>query len=74
MMSYTTSRDTILGQQDRAEVAFSRSLKELSRGVGIYSEMIDPESGEYLGNLPQGLTHLAALRAALAIGGCRPDR
>jgi GH15 family glucan-1,4-alpha-glucosidase len=64
----------ILGQQDRAEVAFSRSLKELSRGVGIYSEMIDPESGEYLGNLPQGLTHLAALRAALAIGGCRPDR
>lgn len=64
----------ILGQQDRAEVAFSRSLKELSRGVGIYSEMIDPESGEYLGNLPQGLTHLAALRAALAIGSCRPDR
>ena len=64
----------ILGQEERAEAAFSKSLKELSRGVGIYSEMIDPESGQYLGNLPQGLTHLAALRAALAIGGCRPDR
>ncbi|MDH4432246.1 glycoside hydrolase family 15 protein [Pseudomonas shirazica] len=64
----------ILGQEERAEAAFSKSLKELSRGVGIYSEMIDPESGQYLGNLPQGLTHLAALRAALAIGGCRSDR
>lgn len=64
----------ILGQQDRAEAAYAESLSGLSRGVGIYSEMIDPQSGQYLGNLPQGLTHLAALRAALAIGGYRPDR
>ncbi|WP_449434920.1 glycoside hydrolase family 15 protein [Pseudomonas putida] len=64
----------ILGQQDRAEAAYAESLGGLSRGVGIYSEMVDPESGQYLGNLPQGLTHLATLRAALAIAGSRPDR
>ena len=64
----------ILGQQDRAEAAYAESLNGLSRGVGIYSEMIEPQCGQYLGNLPQGLTHLAALRAALAIGGYRPDR
>lgn len=33
----------ILGQQDRAEAAYAESLSGLSRGVGIYSEMIDPQ-------------------------------
>ncbi len=64
----------ILGQQARAEAAYGKALGALSQGVGIYSEMVDPENGQYLGNLPQGLSHLAALRAALAIGGYRPDR
>jgi len=64
----------ILGQQARAEAAYGEALCALSQGVGIYSEMVDPENGQYLGNLPQGLSHLAALRAALAIGGYRPER
>jgi GH15 family glucan-1,4-alpha-glucosidase len=57
----------LLGQKDRARADLKALVAALDRGVGIYSEMVDPRTGAYLGNLPQGLTHLAHIMAVEAI-------
>jgi GH15 family glucan-1,4-alpha-glucosidase len=51
--------------QDAREV-FDRAMSAASPH-GLFSEQVDPDSGELLGNFPQTLTHLSHIEAALAL-------
>ncbi|MGH7691605.1 MAG: glycoside hydrolase family 15 protein, partial [Candidatus Dormibacteria bacterium] len=51
------------GQVAPARDLFER-LASHGNDLGLFSEELDPESGELLGNFPQAFTHLAIVNAA----------
>jgi GH15 family glucan-1,4-alpha-glucosidase len=56
----------MIGDREKAERIFRRMLRHANH-VGLYSEEIDPASGEFLGNFPQAFTHIALINCAAAM-------
>jgi GH15 family glucan-1,4-alpha-glucosidase len=52
-----------LGRLEEAQRLFERVIS-LSNHVGLFSEMVEPQSGEFLGNYPQAFTHIALIHTA----------
>jgi GH15 family glucan-1,4-alpha-glucosidase len=54
------------GTLQEAQEEFRRVL-QYANDLGLYGEEIDPETGNILGNFPQGFTHIGLINTALTI-------
>ena len=58
------------GKLEQSRHYFEEILKRANR-LGLWSEEIHPQTGEYLGNYPQAFTHIGLINAALALSASR---
>jgi GH15 family glucan-1,4-alpha-glucosidase len=56
------------GRHGEAQEVFDRAAG-CGNDLGLFAEEYDPDTGEMLGNFPQGLTHLSYMSAAVALAG-----
>jgi len=54
------------GRREESRHYFEQLVKRVNT-VGLWSEEMDPATGEYLGNYPQAFTHIGLINAALAL-------
>ena len=59
----------LLDRKPEAVALFDEILSRLPPNTGTLAEMIDPATGDHLGNTPQGLSHLALIHAACTLAG-----
>jgi GH15 family glucan-1,4-alpha-glucosidase len=57
----------VMGRLDDAVAVFQR-LAAHANPVGLFSEDIEPSTGQLLGNFPQAYTHVGLIHAAMTIG------
>lgn len=61
------------GDLKRAETLLDQIIAA-ANPIGLYSEEIDPNTGEFLGNFPQAFSHLGVTSAILDLQRAKRDR
>lgn len=64
LLSFWYVEDLILFKNNKRARTVFETLLERGNQLGLFSEEIDFDSAEMLGNFPQGITHLGIIRAA----------
>jgi len=68
MASWLIESYVLVGRTDDAETLFSQ-MCGLAGHTGLLSEEYDPATGQALGNVPQGYSHLGLINSALMLAG-----
>jgi pentatricopeptide repeat protein len=60
----------LAGRLEEADRIFESMLRRANH-VGLYSEQIEPSTGEFLGNFPQAFSHLGLINSAISLARAR---